>query len=493
MKYRLINILISLLMIMAINCYEDEDGITVLNDDNYNQALKEFPNLIVKIYSPWCAHCQQLRPEYIEAAKIAKEQQLPIRFAEIDLISNAKTAAELNVEGFPTIKLYQNGESTEFEGERRAEPLIAYIKKKLFGSVFKYSALIEVDEFIKTNRVVLLSTISDNDNASDKKEYYSTADNAEDDINFIECISIECKSKYTSPLVLIRDFNKDAIAFPYKEINRETIRRFIEWYSIEEATMLTDAVVKSFYQYNKTAILLFRDDQDEQQKQLDEVMKRLAKAYFERFHVYIINAKGDDINQRAAEYFFVSEDNQPQIQVLAVSGENDKSYVMRSKEITEENIKQFVTEVDEGKIIKEPLSELIDFKEGLIPLVGRNFVKEVIESNKTVFVLFTSGLNECIDCNDYLNSWYEIGLKYRNISEVNLGAINMEKNEVYGLTLNEYPVMRLYLSNSKDSPIEFKGPTNVIDIEEWMAWKLGWANEPITLPSETETETEIKA
>lgn len=472
--------LILLLLIISINCYEEDNGITILKDDNYAQAIKEFPNIIVKMYAPWCTYCQALEPEYIEAAKIALEAKMPIRFAQIDLTANQKTAQEQNVEGYPTIKLYQSGKSIEFYGERKTEDILNFMKKKLYGSVFKFSTLIEIDEFTKKTRVVLMSTITES--SGEKKEYYTAADTIEDNVDFIECISGECKAKYTAPIVMIRDYNKDTIVFPYKEISHEKITKFIEWYSIEQATLLTDETIQSLFQYNKTAIVLFRDDKDEKQKELDVIMKRIANEYMEKLHVILMNAKGDDINQRASEYFFVAEDTQPQIQIIVISGIEEKNYMMRNKEITEENIKQFILDFTQGKIIKEPLSEAINpYSEGIITLVGRNFVKEVIESDKAIFVLFKT--EDTAECAEYTNSWNEMGQKYSDSNDVKFGAINMKANEVYELSFDVYPVMRLYLLNKKDSPIEYKGSSNIIDIEEWMAWKFGWANEPISLPN----------
>lgn len=48
---------------------EKDEGIFVLTDKNYEKAVKEYPNLLVQFYAPWCGHCKALGPEFVKAAQ----------------------------------------------------------------------------------------------------------------------------------------------------------------------------------------------------------------------------------------------------------------------------------------------------------------------------------------------------------------------------------------------------------------------------------------
>ena len=72
------NIIGSLILIYIISAKADNtvksDSILVLNDDNFDAALRDHSNIMVKFHAPWCSHCQSLAPEYSKAAKLLEEK-----------------------------------------------------------------------------------------------------------------------------------------------------------------------------------------------------------------------------------------------------------------------------------------------------------------------------------------------------------------------------------------------------------------------------------
>ena len=71
----MIKILILLTCVFGALSYESEGNLLKLTAADFDQALGEFPHLLVKFFAPWCGHCKRLAPVYIEAADALKASE----------------------------------------------------------------------------------------------------------------------------------------------------------------------------------------------------------------------------------------------------------------------------------------------------------------------------------------------------------------------------------------------------------------------------------
>ncbi|KAL4003030.1 protein disulfide isomerase family protein [Acanthocheilonema viteae] len=105
---------------------EQDDGIFVLNEENFMSFLQQHPTSLVKFYAPWCGHCKALAPEYAKAAK-----KLKIPLAKVDATVETKLAETYNIQGFPTLKFWQSGKDPiDYDGGRESDEIVQWVLEK---------------------------------------------------------------------------------------------------------------------------------------------------------------------------------------------------------------------------------------------------------------------------------------------------------------------------------------------------------------------------
>ena len=88
--------------------YEGNSTVINLKANNFSQVNEGI--WLVEFYAPWCGHCKNLAPEYEKVAAALKG------IASIAAIDASNEKIDVEIEGYPTILLYVDGKSLEFDG-----------------------------------------------------------------------------------------------------------------------------------------------------------------------------------------------------------------------------------------------------------------------------------------------------------------------------------------------------------------------------------------
>ena len=83
-----------------------EGSILILNQQNYGEAVRNNPNLVVDFWAPWCGPCKMVAPA-IEA--LATEYAGRVRFGKCNTDENQQIAYQFGISAIPTLFFYQNG------------------------------------------------------------------------------------------------------------------------------------------------------------------------------------------------------------------------------------------------------------------------------------------------------------------------------------------------------------------------------------------------
>src|SRR5690606_16086706 len=108
-----------------------------------------------------------------------------------------------------------------------------------------------------------------------------------------------------------------------------------------------------------------------------------------KIHFVITGIEGD-IEARLAEFLLIKDEDLPQVRIVKTDAEEEVTSYLLEKEITPENLENFLNDFFGGKLQPYYKSEEIpsEQNESVYKLVGKNFNEIVMDQNKHVLVMF---------------------------------------------------------------------------------------------------------
>lgn len=103
----------------------DESG----DQTSFLNFLQGHPIAFVWFHADWCGHCVAMKDEYEQAAE---ELSGKVSFIKINADKFPQLCKLYNVESYPTLKLFKNGQEVEdYEGKRTATNFVNWLNSKL--------------------------------------------------------------------------------------------------------------------------------------------------------------------------------------------------------------------------------------------------------------------------------------------------------------------------------------------------------------------------
>lgn len=116
----------------------DKSDVITLTDSNFKELVLDSEDMwLVEFYAPWCGHCKNLEPHW---AKAATELKGKVKLGALDATVHTAIASRYQVQGYPTIKLFNSGKKTsdsveDYNGGRTSSDIVSWAMEKLAENV----------------------------------------------------------------------------------------------------------------------------------------------------------------------------------------------------------------------------------------------------------------------------------------------------------------------------------------------------------------------
>jgi protein disulfide-isomerase A1 len=442
-----------------------ENGVLVLTDDNFSEALEKYPDgLLVEMYAPWCGHCKKLQPAYDAAAKELETHGLPL--AKIDAAEHKEVAQKYEVRGFPTIKYFSNGKSTDYQGGRTTEDIVNFVVKKSGPPAVPLESQAAVEKFADGSEAVVVAYFSDA--AAPAASAFTAVANEMDDIQFgviADAKTAEAVGVADGTIAVLKKFDekKNDLATS-KKTSSDEIKEFVQVHSLPLVIKFSPETSRQIFGGSiQVHSLIFSD---ELEGDLLESFTAAAKDNRGKLlHVHVPSSE-----TRVTEYFGITKEQMPTIMIADMT-KAVKKYAFGDRELTKDGIASFEKEFLAGKLSPTLKSEEPSDEDTANPvkiIKGKSFEDIVVKNKNDVFVKMHAPW--CGHCKALAPTWDELAEKLKDVDTVTIAKMDATANEVDypGADVEGFPTLLFFPGNDKANPVKYEGGRELDALASWL-------------------------
>jgi protein disulfide-isomerase A1 len=446
--------------------FPTEEGVLVLDDDNFDDALAQHEFLLVEFYAPWCGHCKNLAPEYASAAsKLANE---PAKLAKVDATSAKDTGARFEIKGFPTLIFFKNGNKMEYSGDRTADGIASWVKKQSGPPAKTLESADDVLVLQESGDAVVIGYFSDV--TSDNAKAFLGLASADELLDYGITSSDSIKEHLSlsgDSIVVLKSFDEKRADFSVGDsLDSGAAASFISDASTPLVqTFSQTAAKKIFSSPIQKHALFFTDKKSDSHSSVLETFTGVAKAL--KGTVLVVNVPKTE--NKVSEYFGITE-FPAFVFVDMSSGSSMKKYPFDGSLDDGEAITSHIQAALKGEIKVHLKSEAVSPADtaGDVKVVkGDSFQEIVLDNDKDVLVEFYAPW--CGHCKKLAPTWDELGAKFSSVDSVVIAKMDATANEVdvEGLDVKGFPT--LYFFPGKDKkPVKYESGRELEDFVEFL-------------------------
>ncbi|CAF2047607.1 hypothetical protein HID58_035436 [Brassica napus] len=445
----------------------DEKDVAVLTKDNFTEFVGNNSFAMVEFYAPWCGACQALAPEYAAAAT---ELKGVAALAKIDATEEGDLAQKYEIQGFPTVFLFVDGEMRKtYEGERTKDGIVTWMKKKASPSIHNITTVEEAERVLSAEPKVVLAFL-DSLVGSESAEL-AAASRLEDDLSFYQTTSpdiaklFEIETEVKRPALVLLKKEEEKLARFDGNFTKAAISEFVSAnksplvinFTREGASLIFENSVKN-------QLILFATT-NESEKHLP-TLREVAKSFKGKFVFVYVQMDNEDYGEAVSGFFGVTG-TAPK--VLVYTGNEDMRKFILDGELTVNNIKTLAEDFLADKLKpfykSDPVPETNDGDVKII--VGNNFDEIVLDESKDVLLEIYAPW--CGYCQSFEPIYNKLGKYLKGIDSLVVAKMDGTTNEHPRAKADGFPTILFFPGGNKSfDPITVDVDRTVVELYKFL-------------------------
>lgn len=469
--------MLRLIFLAALAALARASDVLDYTDDDFESKIGDHGLILVEFFAPWCGHCKRLAPEYETAATRLKGI---VPLAKVDCTSNSNTCSKYGVSGYPTLKMFRDGEEFgPYDGPRTADGIVSFLKKQAGPASVELKTDADLKKFIEDQDASVVGFFAD-DKSTAQSEFLKSASALRDNYRFAHTNSedlLQSNGIDGEGVVLFRPprlnnkFEDNSVKFSEEKFTNNKIKRFIQDNIFGICPHMTNDNKDQLR--GKDLLVAYYDvDYDKNPKGSNywrnRVMK-VAKSFLDQGKKlnFAVAGRGTFSHEMSEFGMESSSGEVPQVAIRTAKGDK---YVM-TEEFSRDGkaLERFLESYFSGSLKRYLKSEPIpESNDGPVKVVvAENFDDIVNDDSKDVLIEFYAPW--CGHCKNLEPKFKELGEKLTDDPNIVIAKMDATANDVPSpYEVSGFPTLYFARAGQKTSPKKYEGGREVSDFISYL-------------------------